>query len=265
MCLGLGGEKMIAELYGKISRRGVNLSDTLEDNLTGNVFGSLRYLPFSRGIKNILQLALNEKELLNEPEKWNSGIEFWPYHSQGEMDMVINLKDITLGIEVKYNSRLSSEDDIYNEEDEHRISVNQLAREARIVKDMAFNKGKIPKLLFLARCSEGRDIIKSVKDRNIIDSDVELLFISWEDICFLLECLLKDNKLNYYESLIIEDIHKLLCKKGFDLFKGFNNIETSQIDGDLYYSFDLEKNTSDDVFGFDTYIKVKEEGYYEFK
>ncbi|MEK4246582.1 hypothetical protein MKZ20_14770 [Psychrobacillus sp. FSL K6-2684] len=40
---------MIAEIRGKISRSGSNLTERLEDNLTGNVFGALRYLPYERG------------------------------------------------------------------------------------------------------------------------------------------------------------------------------------------------------------------------
>ena len=51
---------MIAELHGKISSRGTNLKETLEDNLTGNVFGSLRYIPFSKGIKHILLKVIEE-------------------------------------------------------------------------------------------------------------------------------------------------------------------------------------------------------------
>ena len=45
---------MIAELHGKISSSGSNLSDHLEDKLTGDVFGVLRYLPFHIGMAQIL-------------------------------------------------------------------------------------------------------------------------------------------------------------------------------------------------------------------
>lgn len=48
---------MIAEIHGKISATGSNLSDRLEDKLTGDIFGSLRYLPFELGIGPILSAA----------------------------------------------------------------------------------------------------------------------------------------------------------------------------------------------------------------
>lgn len=48
---------VIAELFGKISSSGSNLTDRLEDNLTGDVFGVLRYLPFHSGMAQILSAA----------------------------------------------------------------------------------------------------------------------------------------------------------------------------------------------------------------
>jgi hypothetical protein len=45
---------MLAELHGKISRTGSNLHERLEDQLTGDFFGALRYIPFNDGIKKIL-------------------------------------------------------------------------------------------------------------------------------------------------------------------------------------------------------------------
>ena len=54
---------MIAEIRGKISHTSSNLTERLEDHLTGNVFGSLRYLPFSLG-KEINPLTERESEIL---------------------------------------------------------------------------------------------------------------------------------------------------------------------------------------------------------
>lgn len=41
---------MVEEFYGKISRSGSNLSDSLEDKLTGDFFGTLRYMDFCDGL-----------------------------------------------------------------------------------------------------------------------------------------------------------------------------------------------------------------------
>ncbi|KPU26283.1 hypothetical protein TR13x_10785 [Caloranaerobacter sp. TR13] len=39
---------MIAEMKGKISSTGSNLSERLEDKLIGDFFGALRYIPYYR-------------------------------------------------------------------------------------------------------------------------------------------------------------------------------------------------------------------------
>lgn len=45
------GDIMIAEIHSKISSSGSNLSDRLEDQLTGDFFGAIGYLPFQVGLK----------------------------------------------------------------------------------------------------------------------------------------------------------------------------------------------------------------------
>ncbi|HDR7537277.1 hypothetical protein [Bacillus toyonensis] len=45
---------MIAEIYGKISSDGSNLSERLEDKLTGDIFGSLRYLPYRKELYQLV-------------------------------------------------------------------------------------------------------------------------------------------------------------------------------------------------------------------
>ena len=53
---------MVEEFYGKISRSGSNLSDSLEDKLTGDFFGTLRYMEFCDGLQPILCGALRKSE-----------------------------------------------------------------------------------------------------------------------------------------------------------------------------------------------------------
>jgi hypothetical protein len=45
---------MIAEIKGKLWQTGYNLNEMLEDNLTGNFFEALRYIPFDLALRNIL-------------------------------------------------------------------------------------------------------------------------------------------------------------------------------------------------------------------
>ena len=53
---------MVEEFYGKISRSGSNLSDNLEDKLTGDFFGTFRYMDFCDGLQPILCGALHKSE-----------------------------------------------------------------------------------------------------------------------------------------------------------------------------------------------------------
>ena len=90
----------IAEIRGKISRSGSNLSDRMEDLLTSDVFGPLRYLPFAEGLMSVLGKAklytiptrpLTQKSerifpnCTDEPE-----VCFWLRMENSEPDVLIN-------------------------------------------------------------------------------------------------------------------------------------------------------------------------------
>ncbi|MBY0756830.1 hypothetical protein K5V21_15405 [Clostridium sardiniense] len=258
---------MIAELHGKISSRGTNLRETLEDNLTGNFFGSLRYIPFSKGIKKILLQVIGENNFNQyEVEEWAERIKFWPYHNDGEVDLVINLKLVTIAIEVKYNSGLSSDDEVLNDDENIEKSRNQLAKESRIVKELAEVNGTNPILLFIAKENEGKEIVSNVINRNIIEEGVTFKFISWEDICLITEEIYKSTKLNYFEKLVIEDIYKLLVRKGFNSFKDFKSRANNKVIGkDKFYIFKVGKNAKySDKFKFISDVEIEKDGYYEF-
>jgi hypothetical protein len=47
-------QQLLAEIHNKIAANGSNLTDRLEDKLTGDFFGTLRYLPFEIGMKSVL-------------------------------------------------------------------------------------------------------------------------------------------------------------------------------------------------------------------
>lgn len=263
---------MIADLHGKISSRGTNLTETLEDNLTGNFFGALRYLPFSKGIKKILLKVIEEDSFDQyEAEEWAERIQFWPYYDEGELDLVINLNLITIAIEVKYNSGLSSDDEVSNSDKRSEQSKNQLARESRIVKELAENNGTTPILLFIAKENEGKEIVSNVKSRNIIEEGVIFKFISWEDIYLIIEEIYMSKELTYFEKIVIKDIYKLLIKKGFDSFKEFNSmINGKVIVKEKFYIFNnspkCKINLSNyyNKFTFISDIEIEKEGYYEF-
>lgn len=216
---------MIAELHGKISSTGSNLHDRLEDQLTGDIFGSLRYLPYGLGIAPILLAAKVPAPVVEggAPEVWIDRITFWPREELGELDVRIDLDDAVVGIEVKYQSDLSSDDGAdYSHitiEEAERDSVNQLSRESRIVRDWAGSRKKAF-LILVARDSECARIVSDVTARNLIAAGVELCSVSWQDILLVLE---KQQSGNLVYTRILEDMAALLKRKKFERFHGFDS------------------------------------------
>ena len=110
---------MIAEIKGKLWQTGHNLNESLEDNLTGNFFGALRYIPFDLALRKILSAGVYPSkvgDLIGEIQAdfWSDKLDFWPKDEKVEIDALLNFDDTIIGIEVKYASGLSSDDDIDN-------------------------------------------------------------------------------------------------------------------------------------------------------
>lgn len=216
---------MLAEIHNKISQDGSNLSDRLEDKLTGDFFGTIRYLPFEKGMNSVLSSARFENPITNEEwikffeyEKgFMEDMQFWAPHSEGEIDLLIPFSELLLGIEVKYLSGISSDDQQSDRKVDYQESCHQLARYARMLKEKA--GGRKPYLLFLAPYKTMLEVKKSLQNRPIIDPDVQLGFLSWEDI---LESLSKIDRFQYDTGsrLMLEDLIALLRKKGFMRYYG---------------------------------------------
>ena len=214
---------MVEEFYGKISRSGSNLSDNSEDKLTGDFFGTLRYMDFCDGLQPILCGALRKSEkqqaeskaaiqLIENANCTNISdaehIKFWPKHDLGELDVLLNFDNCYIGIEVKFKSGLSSDD--------------QLIREANILCDLPKDKKKI--LLFIAKHEACLSVYR--KHKNIISKDVHFVFASWEDILQSMKDILhggKGSKYTFGQKLMICDLVRLLTRKGFDTFLSMTN------------------------------------------
>lgn len=253
--------KLIAEIHNKISKDGRNLSDRLEDQLTGDFLGTLRYMSFNRGLKVILKEGVFPKttaEVLGEIDKEDWDVWFWrrSHNGLGEIDACIEFEDFIIGIEVKLHSRLSSDDDIsYSDltEDEDIIkeSTNQLNRESRMLNEWAPNKKKI--LLFIADEISCQNVYKNVvNDRKLLDKDITFGYLSWQSA---LDNLVNVEVRNSYEKLIIDDLRQLLIKKGFERFNGFVFDELT-ISTDYWKFRDYNNN-----FNFYTKIEVGVENY----
>lgn len=262
---------LIAELKGKISSSGSNLSDRLEDKLTGDFFGALRYIPFSKVMREILKrtriLHCGELNVCNiisgiDIGYWINNISFWPYNSMGELDVILDFDQIVIGIEVKLYSGLSSDDDIDQDTQSMEVqSINQLARESRILKEKIINSTKPALLLFIAPEDKCYAICKDVYDRNLIADGVELGYLSWEEILEGMEQISLIEQLNPYEKLIVNDLVALLKRKGLERFKRFN-FECKDIDSELWFQFDNKMNVD---IKFDFNKVVDWGGHYEFR
>lgn len=238
---------MVEEFYGKISRSGSNLSDNLEDKLTGDFFGTLRYLDFCDGLQPILCGALRISEKQQEESQAaiqlienvnctnirdEEHIKFWPKHDRGELDVLLDFDNCCVGIEVKLNSGLSSDD--------------QLIREAEILCDLAEDKEKI--LLFIAGHESCVSVYRAYK-AVIRKQGVCFVFASWEDILQSMKVLLNGGDGSKYTSgqrLMISDLVKLLTRKGFDPFLSMTNgISNESIEKGGYFMADHKNNTDD--------------------
>ncbi|MBA4688118.1 MAG: hypothetical protein H2184_13250 [Candidatus Galacturonibacter soehngenii] len=254
---------MLAELHNKVSGSSSNLTERSEDELTGNFFGTMRYMPFCKGLKKILMEGIYPEDLRNYIEdislsEWADKIILWEKDKledgYTELDVKIEFEKILIGIEVKYLSGLSSDDEVFNQDEAYLLSSNQLAREARVLNQIGKEKQKL--LLLLADELSCHDIVQNVKSRKIVEN-VELGYISWQSI---LTSLKKLNDLNSFEQVMANDLVCLLEKKGFERFKDFEM--ESCVENNSYWIFD---GKVDIKFNFANMQNVKKGVYYEFK
>lgn len=134
----------------------------MEDILTSNVFGLLKYLPPEEGLLNYLALAEDEDgnqplkylRSLNEVGQDSISYEYWPWWEEPnrygcEPDVVIKLKipdkkDLLFLIEAKYLSGKSSEAD-----ESYDIPTDQLAKEWDNLSVKAKRSDECPVLVYL--------------------------------------------------------------------------------------------------------------------
>lgn len=125
----------IAEIRGKISETGTNLSERMEDLLTSDIFGCMRYLPAEKALMPFLQTAysLHGNILTIPSEVIRVHYSFWPWlklvgRIPCEPDVILGFETeenhvhLVL-VEAKYYSGLSSE------EGDRAEPNDQLARE----------------------------------------------------------------------------------------------------------------------------------------
>lgn len=208
---------MIAEIYHKFST-------DLEDVLTGDFFGAMRYMPFNRGLNQIFKnYAVSEDpqvtHILSNAADDDFNFEFWKRSENGlvEIDGFIPLTSVGIGIEVKYRSGLSGGD--------------QLEIEAQVLDEWCNGKEKL--LILIGEAEEAKAIYIENKDKRVF-RDVHLAYLSWQDILLGLDQVLISSS---YEKKMIEDLKTLLREKGFVSFEGFS-IDQPVVDKDICWTMD---------------------------
>ena len=208
---------MIAEIYHKFST-------DLEDVLTGDFFGAMRYMPFNRGLNQIFKnYAVSEDpqvtHILSNAADDDFNFEFWKRSENGlvEIDGFIPLTYVGIGIEVKYRSGLSGGD--------------QLEKEAQVLDEWCNGKEKL--LILIGAAEEAKAIYIENKDKRVF-RDVHLAYLSWQDLLLGLDQVLISSS---YEKKMIEDLKTLLREKGFVSFEGFS-IDQPVVDKDICWTMD---------------------------
>jgi hypothetical protein len=240
---------MLAEIYGKISSTGSNLSDRLEDQLTGDVFGTLRYIDPQTGLLPFLvsSYCLTNVGQRVHPNFSNATIKqilFWPWIVEAEPDVLIELAEdgvqgLVILIEAKYYSPLSSDDPPEdaltpdetitselasvnpNENSSPDESQNQLVRQMRGMRAMYPGYRRIQIFLTTDRVYP-RDLLSRV--RGLADTeglgDTELYWLCWHDLPAVLQQALQKCEAwsSERDGIILNDLLLLCERKGFARF-----------------------------------------------
>ena len=261
---------MISEIKGKISQTGSNLTNRLEDKLTGDFFGAIRYLPFEDGLKGLLSQVEFARE--KDIEEWNKMLStqigyavkytFWPSHPKGEIDLLIEFGNVIIGIEVKYMSGISSEDEqTQNEPMNYEESVHQLSRYSEMLEDRASNRKAY--LIFLAPYSIQQNVKKSLDVKYQISPFVTVGFVNWED---LHTEIVQRSQLAKpgVQQLILTDTEQLLRVKRLVRYSGFTNKNTTQNMPHVPYVFYKNNNLAGSTWTWQE-IHLTEEQPYVYK
>lgn len=212
---------LAAQLRGKLTRK----EEDLEDLLTSNVFGSIKYTPNEKGLIPLLSAAEDENglnPLIRLPNISDVTYEFWPYLNDRkgnarEPDVLIHITHETkqrtiILVEAKYQSGKSSEAD-----EGSRIN-DQLASEWDIL--ITKETDAKPYLLYITAdfSYPNKDIedaqYEFAKKRN---GKLDIVWISWRK----LPTVLNDNE------PMLKDLIEVLRKQGLTFFEG---IEIPSID-----------------------------------
>jgi len=231
----------IAEIRGKISATGANLSERMEDLLTSDVFGAFRYLPVHLGLLDFLETSCDRHGIPFSPaiQPIRANWSFWPYleHPRArpcEPDVVIGLEDKdenvhVVMVEAKYESGKSSL------EDRGEKPNDQLARELHnlellTARDLGWAETKriVARTMVYITQDTGiplPDIRESLTEyQRKRKREGEIFWTSWRYLPRTLEILI-DRTDDENHQAILTDLFELLLKKHLTMFHGMEPLE----------------------------------------
>lgn len=230
----------IAEIHGKISEAGTNLSERMEDLLTSDVFGCMRYLPAEKLLVPFLGTARSYRgNAFSIPDKIAKvHYSFWPWLKSPnripcEPDVVLGLETADhhihlILVEAKFYSGLSSE------EDERPEPNDQLAREldnleavSCVILDWKTQSDIASRTLLFVTQDMGmpRDLLAQslAEYRRKRNRDGDIFWTSWRFLPHILEHSLEREN-NSQHMAVLEDMCSLLLRKGLVIFRGMEPV-----------------------------------------
>ena len=214
----------------------------MEDILTSNFFGSLKYIEHKDVLLRILKQAktLFGKSLLDSIDidlsTYSPEFIFWENNkSYGEPDLIIKFTktgeaDLILCIEVKYFSSKSSNGD-----------NDQLMRYYKGIESDAFLSGAtFLGLIYLTKYPSRSEIEVSnrlIQENGSADSKDKLFQLKWAEITKAIEGQDKTH-LSAVDRMILKDLTKYLHHKNLTNFLGFSFMSKSfKIKPERFYDF----------------------------
>ncbi|WNZ28476.1 MAG: hypothetical protein IAX21_07350 [Candidatus Bathyarchaeota archaeon] len=218
-----------AQLRGKLPRD----LENMEDLLTSNVFGSIKYIQPEKGL---LQILLNSEDSEGNTHTFdfsnikNVTYHFWPWINESgcygcEPDVYIKI-DFENGsktlvfVEAKYLSSKSSESD-----EKKEAPYDQLAREYDNLQELAAKENASPIFLYIT-ADLGYpmiDYVESVKDyQRYKQKEMSMQWISWRKIPKIFTDAEKDS--------ILHDLVKVIQRLGLTFYEGIKTLEPPNIE-----------------------------------
>lgn len=225
---------IIAELHGKLSCE-KPANERMEDVLTSNVFGAMKFVGWQYGFFQWLQSAqsFNRRSFAREVLPATAMIEcvhyrFWPTFENGrEPDLIIGFETSTLIVQLILESKyLSGSSNIQIDRDDEKfqmLSGNQIADQINFIGHFFPNpQNKVIENVYMLITSHWSppSLTYEQAKPHILRKDVPIYWTNWQSLpCFLQNMEIGDHG----RQEMINDLLKLFARKKLIPFDGFKD------------------------------------------